>query len=212
MNKWKLFILIFLFPCLSIGCGKKDGSVTASPKLRVLGYLFSNNWTVDGALVDFPKITDLNLAFINPDASGNFTANNGIRQLVQKAHENKVRVFLSFGGGDAPAYLADLIKAGQRAAFIQSLVDYAVSYEFDGIDVDLENSLINADYTPFVEALAIALKEKAKLLTAAVAGWNAGQISDVTLRQYDFINIMSYDKAGPWNLSNPRAAFTGIYG
>jgi len=38
--------------------------------------------------------------------------------------------------------------------------------------------------------------EEKKLLTAALASWNTDLIGDSTLKQYDFINIMSYDKTG----------------
>ena len=38
-------------------------------------------------------------------------------------------------------------------------------------------------------------------MTAALASWNADKFHDSTLGRFDFINIMSYDKTGPWNIS-----------
>lgn len=173
-------------------------------KLRVLGYLpGSNDWLGGMNTIDLTQITDLNLAFINPDASGNFPANDAYRDIIKKAHDKNVRVFLSIGGGNPPPHLEALLESTNRANLIAGLVAVAETYGFDGIDVDLENSLINANYAPFVRELSIALKAKNKLMTAALASWNSNLIGDSTLQRYDFINIMSYDKTGPWNLNNP---------
>ncbi|RYF87310.1 MAG: hypothetical protein EOO00_12555 [Chitinophagaceae bacterium] len=203
----RTFFKYSLFVCLTaIACNNKG--YVSPPKyisdLRVLGYLHStNNWMNDLNAVDLSLITDLNLAFINPDATGNVPANDIYRQVVEKAHAQKVRVFLSFGGGSPPAHLEGLLKENKRAGLVNGLVAAAETYGFDGIDVDLENALINEDYAPFVRDLALALKAKNKLMTAALASWNSNLIADSTLQRYDFINIMSYDKTGPWNLNNP---------
>jgi chitinase len=195
-----------MLPVLMIACNNK--AVVSQPatenKLRVLGYLPGhNNWVAGMNSIDFTKITDLNLAFINPDAAGSFPPNDAYRQVIEKAHSKNVRVFLSIGGGDPPAHLAGLLENDKRAGLIAGLVAVAVTYNFDGIDADLENALINNNYASFVSELSAALKPKKKLMTAALASWNADLISDATLQLYDFINIMSYDKTGPWNLNNP---------
>ena len=46
-----------------------------------------------------------------------------------------------------------------------------------------------------------------KLLTAAIATWVSDKITNTALAYLDFINIMSYDKTGPWtpNRSGPHA-------
>ena len=206
MNKLRHFIYIILLSAFMIACNNKTivSQPASETKLRVLGYLpGSNNWmqVMDG--INFTKITDLNLAFINPDASGNFTADDAYRQVIEKAHSNHVRVFLSIGGGSPPAHLEGLMKNDKRPALIANLVAFADNYNFDGIDVDLENSLINDNYAPIVSDLSAALKPTKKLMTAALASWNSNLISDSTLQLYDFINIMSYDKTGPWNLNKP---------
>ena len=206
MNKLKSFISILLLPVLMLACKNKAKVSQAAndTSLRVLGYLeISDNQLTDTGIIDFTKITDLNLAFINPDVSGNFPANDAYRQVIQKAHSHQVRVFLSIGGGGPPAHLENLLENDKRTILIAGLVAVAENYNFDGIDVDLENSLINGNYAAFVSELSASLKPKNKLLTAALASWNDNLISDTTLQLYDFINIMSYDKTGPWNLNNP---------
>ncbi|MRG47915.1 hypothetical protein GFS24_22525 [Chitinophaga sp. SYP-B3965] len=179
--------------------------IAQEPKFRVLGYLhsYNNNWHTDIEMIDLGKITDLNLAFFNPDAAGNFSVSENVRKAIDKAHSQHVRVFFSIGGGGAPAHIGELLKDDKRAVLISKLTALAENFNFDGVDVDLENDLINAQYAVFINELSAALKPKKKLMTAALASWNSNKINDVTLQQFDFINIMSYDKTGPWNLSRP---------
>jgi len=206
MNHTRNFIFILLLVLFIIACTRKTfpGNSGNTNKLRVLGYLASSkNWIYGINAVDFLKITDLNLAFINPDSTGNFPPNEDLRRVVQLAHENNVRVFASIGGGNPPSYMATLMKSDKRTSFISNIVALADTYNFDGIDVDIENDLINDQYAPFVYELAMAVKPKKKLLTAALASWNGDIVSDTTLQQYDFINVMSYDKTGPWDTTRP---------
>jgi len=206
MNRIRLFVLTALLSVLFTACHNKApvSQSTASNTFRVLGYLHARtNWIAGLENIDLLSITDLNLAFINPDSSGNFPANDEYRQVIEKAHAQNVRVFLSIGGGSPPAHLAGLLEPARRAGLITALVATTETYNFDGVDVDLENALINSNYAPFVSELSTALKAKKKLMTAALASWNADLISDATMKQYDFINIMSYDKTGPWNLNKP---------
>ncbi|MGK2860957.1 MAG: glycosyl hydrolase family 18 protein [Chitinophagaceae bacterium] len=197
-----MLILVFLSGCFNKTVVSK--TETDHYRLRVLGYLpGAGNWKNNIDSIDLNKITDLNLAFINPDSSGNFPSNEAYQKVVQKAHSHKVRVFISIGGGGPPAYLEKLLEKNKRTALIEELVNLTKIYEFDGVDVDLENALINHNYAPFVSELSSALKQRKKLMTAALASWNANTIHDSTMQLYDFINIMSYDKTGPWNRSNP---------
>lgn len=206
MRQQLLPLYIIFFAALSLACKKK----TATPqdekqvKLRVLGYLLSdNNWHTAFNSIDLSTITDLNLAFLNPGPDGSFSIDPAVRQVVDKARAADVRVFMSIGGGGAPAHLAELIKPAKRSALVAGIVALAEQHGFAGVDVDLENDLINADYPAFVAELRNALTAKNKLMTAALASWNAGKIPDATMGSYDFINIMSYDKTGPWNPGNP---------
>ena len=93
MKRMKIFIPILLLPAVMIACNNK-ATVSQPPtnsKIRVLGYLPGrNDWIAGLNNIDLSKITDLNLAFINPDASGNFPANDAYRQVIEKAHSHNV--------------------------------------------------------------------------------------------------------------------------
>jgi len=200
------FVYGALMLSLITACSNKlsPAEGNAKSKFRVLGYLASSKDWVSGInAIDLTAITDLNLAFINPDSSGNFILNDDMKIVIQKAHAGNVRVFASIGGGSPPPWLGALLMPETRSLFISKIVSLAEVYNIDGIDVDIENELINDQYAGFVYDLAAAIKPKRKLLTAALASWNSDLIHDTTLSRYDFINIMSYDKTGPWDTTRP---------
>ncbi|MGZ3873984.1 MAG: glycosyl hydrolase family 18 protein [Mucilaginibacter sp.] len=175
-----------------------------NPAFRIVGYLptpaigdaFSNG-------LDLGKINYLNIAFINPDPSGNFTVPAGLAAVVNAAHEKKVKVLISIGGGSAPAYYPSLLRDTLRGKVIKNLVELVTANDLDGVDVDLEGPLIDSNYEAFVTGLSAALKAEKKLLTSAVATAYAPQYTDKALAVYDFINVMSYDKTGPWRPGDP---------
>lgn len=212
MRKSKLFILMICLMAVLTSCSKSKATAQSIPdkKFYVVGYIFgSGNLDVESAKLDFSKITHLNIAFLNPDANGLIKPASGLAAAIKRAHENKVKVFFSFGGGNAPQHLKQLIKPGQRAELIQELVKLTNTYNFDGVDVDLEGDFIDQNYEGLIVELSAALKPHKKLLTAAVATWNGNAISDQALALFDLVHIMSYDQTGPWNKdkSGPHSTY-----
>jgi chitinase len=207
MKLLKLAFVIIISPLfIFTNCTTNNSTSETNPqhKMRVLGYFFSHGkWLSNFENIDLTQITDLNIAFINPDSLGSFTQYSHLKTIIEKAHEKQVKVFASIGGGEPPVYLKKFLDPAKRNAFIESLVKLTIDLHFDGIDVDLENNLIDENYASFVKDLHAALKQKNKLITAALATWNNHLIADSTLQLYDFINIMSYDKTGPWNIDKP---------
>lgn len=207
--------LLLLVPVLGVsGCAEakpEEKPDDSTPAFRVVGYLYTEgNFAESFGQVDLNQITDLNLAFLNPDSEGNFPNNAFYTQLLKAAHDKGVRVFFSIGGGSPPAHLESLLATVEgRNKLVQGIVGLLDTYGFDGVDIDLENELINAHYAPFVSAVSQAVKPKGKLVTAALARWNSDKIGDATLAQYDLIHVMSYDATGPWNPDNagPHSPF-----
>lgn len=182
----------------------------AGKNFRVIGYLPAFGMRNTGELnFDFGRINYLNIAFVNPDSVGNFTISPSLTQIVTAAHAKNTKVLISIGGGSAPAYYSKLLADTLRGKLINSLAKLSVDFNLDGIDVDLEGERIDTNYEAFVTGLSVALKPKGKLLTSAVATAYKSRYTDKALAVYDFINIMSYDKTGPWrpNDAGPHAPY-----
>jgi chitinase len=190
-----LFVLLFI-------------SSSVNAQFKMVGYLTNwGNLTQDANNVDYTKVTHLNIAFINPDNSGNLSPTTSLTTVNQTIHNNNAKVLASLGGAGASSSWPTLMEAANRGAFITKIVNFSKTYNFDGIDMDLEGSFIDNNYNDFVLALSTALKAEDKLLTAAVATWNGWDIYDNTLAAFDFVNIMSYDKYGTWTGPGQHASY-----
>ena len=178
-------------------------SMLSHAQFRVIGYVHPWKTVPDMTKISFDKITHLNIAFVNPDSAGNLVIPGGFDSLIKTSHQFHVKALASIGGGSHNPYYASLLTDSNRAAFIDSLVKLAVDYNLDGIDVDLENDAIDANYERLIIDLSVKLKPLKKLLTSAVAAWNGEKMSDAALKKFDFINVMSYDQTGPWTPEKP---------
>ncbi|KAA0989702.1 glycosyl hydrolase family 18 protein [Dyadobacter aurulentus] len=199
------FMVILAF---NTSCSKKSVSVSKGENsyatFKVIGYLPNGNNLQAGAnQVDFTKITHLYIAFINPDSLGNLTRTEYLKEVATLAHSKNVKIMASIGGGGAPKYYPSFLIGEKKEKLIKDLVNLAVDNNLDGIDVDLEGALIDANYESFVIDLAAALRQKNKLITAAIATVYKTQFTDKALAQFDFVNIMSYDRTGPWRPDKP---------
>nr|WP_315221766.1 glycosyl hydrolase family 18 protein [uncultured Flavobacterium sp.] len=178
---------------------------------KVIAYI--PNWidlNAFSSTIQYNKLTHINLAFENPDTNGYLTFTSGSNTIINAAHAQNVKVFVSLGGGSASENAGirgnyfNLISPANRTAFIQKIYDYVVAHNFDGVDVDLEGPAINGDYGGFVIALANKLHSGGKQITAALSeGYGGANVPSSTFAAYDWINIMAYDATGPWNTANP---------
>ena len=176
---------------------------TAS-QFRVVGYVRTSDIEKGKTSgIDLGKVNYINIAFINPDETGNFRAIAGLTAFITNAHSKNVKVLASIGGGLAPVYFHSLLSDSVRGDFIKNAIQFVKDNQLDGIDADLEGEYIDNNYENFIIELSVALKQRGKLLTAAVATVYKSRYTDKALAQLDFVNIMSYDKTGPWNLKNP---------
>lgn len=166
---------------------------------RVVGYL--PNWSYGGYRdLDLTALTHINIAFCNPDRSGNFSAGIPDRELaaiVSAAHESGVKVLAALGGGGGcdnyPALVAD---SGKIRALDEKLLDFCLKYDLDGIDLDIElgssNSIWNT-YGAWCADLRGICDDNGLLLTTATAQWLSVKVSKETYARFDFVNVMAYD-------------------
>src|SRR5690606_33814679 len=153
------------FPVISSAAGESSSAPRQIPAdiiphkekdFSIVAYLHCNS-PEDLKRIDFDKITHLHYAFLNPDAEGNFAYSACLDSLVRIAHANGVSVLTSIGGGSAPEYYSDLLSDSKRHSLINNLIQIALYYNLDGIDVDLEGSRIDLNYEDFVTELRAAL-------------------------------------------------------
>ncbi|MBO9586395.1 MAG: carbohydrate-binding protein [Flavobacterium sp.] len=196
--KWTIILVLGVF---NLGIAQK----------KVIAYI--PNWidlNAFSSTIQYSKLTHINIAFENPDANGYLSFNSGSNTIINAAHAQNVKVFVSLGGGSVSEGGAirdnyfNLITPANRTAFIQKIYDYVVAHNFDGVDVDLEGPAINGDYGGFVIALANKLHANGKLISAALSeGYGGANVPSSTFAAYDWINIMAYDATGPWAPNNP---------
>lgn len=195
MKIYRIITVLFLFAVVSHSC---------FAQFKVIGYIWSRaDMVEDLHKIDLDKITHLNIAFINPDPDGKFEDIPALDTVIRIAHQKKIKVLMSCGGGSRQKYYSTLLLDKHRKEVVKNFIAFVDKYNLDGIDVDLEGDDIDTNYEAFVVSLREPLEKRGKLLTSAVAWWTRGRISDKALSQFDFINIMAYDATGPWNLENP---------
>lgn len=198
--KQKTFIIILLLSNLVFPL---KAQLTKSD-FRIVGYYSTRSAMSDFKKFPFKRVTHVNLFFLNPDTSGNFTKDfSALKPFISKAHKKNVKVLFSIAGGSSHPYYHTLLKDDKRPAFIQNLVSVVLKYNIDGIDVDIEGSDIDENYEVFVLELGQALRAQNKLMTAAIAIYYKDQFSDKALSQYDFVTVMVYDRTGPWSPEKP---------
>ena len=180
-------------------------SQRAKSKFRIIGYYsLKSAMEVDLKTFPFDKLTHINLYFLNPDTLGNFNEDlSGLIPFIETAHNHNVKVIPSIAGGGPHAYYHDLLQKEKRKKLVNDLLQIVLKYNFDGIDVDLEGSDIDENYEDFAIDLTRKFHKHKKLVTSAIAVFYKDQLSDKALKQYDFMNIMSYDHTGPWAPQNP---------
>ena len=196
--------LAFLLPLLLFSCKVRKLTPPAQQitfqapiNFRVVGYLLGGEIAKgQSAKFDISRLNYLNVFFNGQDANHKLRQIPHLDSVIDAAHRQHVKVLACIGNATDSLLLMD----SSRAGFIDSLVTSVVAQHLDGIDVDLEGGSIDANYEAFVHDLSSALKLKGKLITAAVATWESPRFTDKALSYFDFLNVMTYDATGPWNL------------
>lgn len=135
---------------------------------------------------------------IGPDSKG-IPLKNSLA-MVKLAHAAGKKVVVCMGLSQGPKKVRVALDDDIRPKLVHNLVDLIVTRGYDGLDIDIE-PLEDADiptYSKFVHEMRAALDAAGvgHLLTAAVASEPAmfANLQD----QFDRINLMTYDDAGPF--------------
>ena len=216
----KLSGLRCLAPCMFLGVLLAAAlSVTGARAGPVVeGYLPSHRGLAATlATTGVRPYGDIALSFINPDAQGRFVNGNALacmndrmltpipgqvlRDAVATIHAGHARAIGALAGAFLPACAGDwaaLTAPPRRAATVAALVALADAYDLDGLDVDIEDTLLarlvkDGDYTPFVTALGRALHAHHKTLSGTTASYVGGMIPLGALPAFDRVEVMAYD-------------------
>lgn len=189
-----------------------EDNYVPDPNFKVVGYLPTYRMSVVDQ-IDFSKTNYVILAFANLDAGGMLEMSNQtpIRSLVSSLKSQGNKVLLSIGGGglssQQEATWAKHMGSSYRKQTIEGILSFMAYNQLDGVDIDFEGDLLRdhaSAYTAFVKELKAYLHDKGLAITAAVypRNWNPS-IPKQLFQEFDFINVMTYNATGLWDISNP---------
>jgi GH18 family chitinase len=191
-----LALALFLFMGSMPGANAWQG---ATGTKRVVGYL--TNWSYENYhLLDYSALTHLNIAFCNPDFTGEldhgFPDDAILRSIIARAHREGVKVLASLGGWGGYAHYTSLTSVPLRQAFNTKIMSFLERYGFDGVDIDVEGDAPDAYWLHFegwIQSLRQECDARSLILSQSVSTWYSDKISDDAFAYFDFINVMAYD-------------------
>ena len=163
--------------------------------------------------LNFDIYTHLCHAFLTADADGTIHLPRGTtgRELTAEAHRHGVAVLISLGGwGWDDQFAAIASDETIKPKYIDSVMEYVDSCDYDGIDLDWEFPDSAPEIAGF-EALCREFRDRLDAraqdvgrpmrLTMAASS-NPGTLKWLdpakSLATLDWINVMTYDYTGPW--------------
>lgn len=156
--------------------------------------------------IDYSAVTHIiHFALVlKPDGTfsgdGNGLTTPNVVEAVHAAHNADRKIIICIGGSNTDAAFAGSASPANRGRFIASLVNFMVTYGYDGIDVDWEPLLTKTHYLDFVRELRQAMTSAmpgSELMTAVMIGDDSNLLSRAE-KYFDQINLMTYDMSGPW--------------
>lgn len=153
-------------------------------------FYFAFNVQADGSLSEVAPYQNM-----NPDR---------LTSIVKAAHAAGKPILFTIGGWGNHDQFAEAITPGKRPVLIRNLIQTLKTWQFDGIDLDLE-PIEDADlenYENFIEELHRELQSlqtpllSTPLLTVATNG--QPELFARVHSKFDQINLMTYDLSGAW--------------
>ncbi|MBA4313296.1 MAG: hypothetical protein C0417_11780 [Chlorobiaceae bacterium] len=215
-----LFLSTFAFGSTNSDKNSTDMRNNSDPGIWVTGYIAS--WTLhmgsgtDGnygnmpyQAVDLDAMTHLIMFAAAIQADGSLKYNNIVtsrrKPFNDYVHSKGKPIILSVGGAGNTEF-STAISATYRTNLTHNLMDAIRTYEYDGIDIDIEpvNASDTANISLFIKELYDSLQlhhsyhdvSKKPFLTCAI--YNYANLWASLSQYFDQINLMSYDYFGTW--------------
>ena len=207
-----------------------------NPKPVILGYIIDGYKPSDAQL---KKMTHIAVSFLRvSDNTGSIKMTPGwenLNEVVNAAHNNNVKVIISFGGGNFKITSELMGVRKNRENLIKNILSFMKKYNLDGFDCDWEpswidnkkemeiiNNTITDYYITFIKEFRESLDKEfgkgTKTFTAAVLNrneiWYSNKKKIAHFPQngwwhyLDWIALMNYDN----DLGSKHATFEMIYG
>ncbi|MCA5005719.1 glycosyl hydrolase family 18 protein [Sphingobacterium bovistauri] len=194
---------------------KPTGQYVADLSFKRIAYAYHNSVVANFDSTKLKYITHLHFAFLNPKEDGTLltlTNQANFEALNKLAKDNKVKTAFSIQGNEL-VFRTIAANEQTRKQLVKSLVEFAVRYDLDGIDLDWEYPRANHGSDVSFELLTQELSQELhswhKYLSMAVTpGIYAGAVKDGVTKgaidAVDFVNLMAYDGRGvdPANLNH----------
>jgi len=183
------------------------GDEKARDKVFV-GYLFGRPKTIHLRLY-----THLCHAFLVADEQGNVRSRRDVpsRSLADEAHRSGVKLLISLGGwGWDKQFAAIVASPVPFERYTKAVIELVDASDYDGIDLDWEYPDTKDEVAGFdrlarrfrKELDAIGRKKNRPMVLTMAASSNAETLrwlgKELLLETMDWINVMTYDYAGPW--------------
>lgn len=212
----RMIVATMLIGMMTCSCGYAETSELPADEQNsstvVLGYIPGWN-EIPYDELPWDRMTHAAHAFMGCDEEGGLVPHEPTVPdplLAEAAHKHGVKLILSIGGAASDTYLDPMARNPESLErFIKGVVQAVEVNNYDGIDLDWEHpetDQANQGFVKLLKGLRAALDELSNkhegrpyLLTAAVNGWRFGVDGDVFAEYCDFVNVMTYDIAGPWS-------------
>ncbi|MCA9240953.1 MAG: glycoside hydrolase family 18 protein, partial [Planctomycetales bacterium] len=164
--------------------------------------------------IPFDEVTHLSHAFLALDDQGKVLKSDRVpsKALVDAAHQHRVKVLLSVGGGKTTLGLAKAAAdKEQLRKLVAEIVEVVAGSGYDGVDLNWEfpsDRKTRQGFTELVKELRDQLDAQATkdshgeyLLTAALPpSGRLGKYIDsgAVQSRVDWFNLAAYDMSGPW--------------
>lgn len=171
-------------------------AVTPATSNRVVGYLPYYRYSSAFSKLDWTALTHVNYFSVTSSDTGVLTTTNvtatALNNVVATAHAAGVTVGITVGPQDFDVLAAS---STARQTFATNIVNYALSYNLDNIDIDWEPPTGNNNpaYANLINDLYSAANPHKIMITAAVNPWT-NEIPAATVNtKMDWLNVMCYD-------------------